>query len=658
MKKKIHFFKFDTARANLYLPYMYFGFKRFYELNGKHPDEWEWIPPEITYSGWSIDEIVDKAVSHNADVYAFTTYMWNWNIVKAVAQRLRTRLPNSVIILGGPHQGTSHNSPMFWFKKYPYFDATCTPTEYGELFITDTLDQMSENALDWSQVRFSYHRGGLGPAPNKREFKFPSNIIGTNLDEALKYTAFANENDLTLTVFFETTRGCPYGCTYCEWSGGINTKVIGRELTDIQNEFSYFPILEVKSIFITDANFGILKDDPIKAQMIAELYSVSQHKFYIELGGLAKSSVAKRLAVLEPLFAAGAIKAYQMSIQTSSEEALSNVDRTDISVEENVEMAKYLIKKYNATIHIEYILGLPGYTLEDFYEEFNAIYQTLNNYGGVSRGPLLILPDSPAADPAYIKKFGLNLVPIGIEAADGEVGYDKEYLAILDTQFVTEPIVFIPVSCDSYTTEDWKQMYFMADVDVVIRIASMFELVVDFLFFHRNIKPSIIFRKIYSALKSVQEFYHPADKHIDSVIAGKLGYVDWRMMEAEPGFIDNANIVYLYLWVKNIDNIYKKLEEEFADIMDDQVLDCIHYLKNTTCRLDGQVTWTSKWDWYTWENSKDKELPPAAKAVTSVTCAEPIVWHDVDPLQFRIVHTKILNTVQQLIPFEKFELTF
>ena len=34
MKKKIHFFKFDTARANLYLPYMYFGFKRL-EMNEK-----------------------------------------------------------------------------------------------------------------------------------------------------------------------------------------------------------------------------------------------------------------------------------------------------------------------------------------------------------------------------------------------------------------------------------------------------------------------------------------------------------------------------------------------------------------------------------------------------------------------------------------------
>lgn len=658
MKKKIHFFKFDTSRANLYLPYMYFGFKRYYEVNGKHADDWEWIPPEISYAGQTIDEIIDKAVSHNADVYAFTTYMWNWNLVKAVAEQLRKRLPNAVIVLGGPHQGTSHTNPMFWFKKYPYFDATCTPTEYGEWFITDTLDQISEGNLDWGQVRFSYHRKGLGPTPNKREFKFPPGIIETNLDEALEYTKYASDNNLILTVFFETTRGCPYGCTYCEWSGGINTKVVNRDIDDIQNEFSYFPILEVKSIYITDANFGILKDDPIKAEMIAELYSISTHKFYIELGGLAKSSVKKRLAVLEPLFASGALRAYQMSIQTSSEEALSNVDRTDISVEENIEMAKYLIKKYNATIHIEFILGLPGYTLNDFYDEFDAIYQTLSNYGGVSRGPLLILPDSPAADPAYIKRFNLNLVPIGIEAADGEVGYDKEYSAILDTKFVTEPIVFIPVSCDSYSTDDWKQMNFMADVDVIFRIGSVFDSFVDLLFFQKNIKPSLIFRKLYNALKSIPEFYNPAETYIDKIIAGELGYVDWRIMEVEPGFAENANISYLYLWTKNLDKIYASIQEEFKDMLDEQILDCMNYLKNSTFRLDGKVQWTSKWDWYTWENSKDKTVAPIERSVTVVTESAPIVWHDVDPLQFRFIHSKLLNSSNELIPFKKFNLTF
>lgn len=656
--KKIYFFKFDTSRRNLYLPYMYFGFKRYYEVNGKHPDMWEWIPPEMDYTEWSVDDIVNRAVEHNADVYAFTTYMWNWNLVKVVAERIKQRLPNAILILGGPHQGTSHTNPLFWFKKYPYFDATCTPTEYGEWFITDCLDGIAENNLDWANVRNSYHRKGLGPTPNKKEFKFPDGIIETNLDEALRYKEFAEEHDRVLTVFFETTRGCPYGCTYCEWSGGINTKVVNRDLNQIQEEFSYFPMLGVSSIYITDANFGIMKDDPAKAQMIADLFTISETKFYIELGGLAKSSVQKRLAVLEPLFASGALRAYQMSIQTSSQEALSNVDRTDITVEENVEMAKYLIKEYNATIHIEFILGLPGYTLNDFYEEFDAIYQTLSNYGGVSRGPLLILPDSPAADPEYIKRFNLNIVPIGIEAADGEVGYDKVYNAALDPKLVTEPIVYIPVSCDSYTTEEWKQMNFMADVDVIFRIGSVFELFVDFLFFHRGVKPSLMFRKFYQALKRVDGFYKPAERYIDKIIAGELGYVDWRIMEADQDFAENANISYLYLWAKNKEEIYQSICEEFKDLIDEQVLDLIEYLKQTTFRLEGEVTYTSQWDWSDWEYVKDKSVAPNKKQVTYITKAEPVVWGDVDPLQFRFVHTKIVQDDGTAIPYKKFSLNF
>lgn len=656
--KKIYFFKFDVSRQDLYLPYMYFGFKRYYEVYGKHIEEWQWIPPEIDYTHWTIDKIVDEAVKHRADVYAFTSYMWNWSLVKAVAKRIKELLPKSILIVGGPHQGTTYTSPIFWFKKYPYFDAVCTPTEYGEWFINDCLDAISENNLDWNKVRFSYHRQGKGPSPNKREFNFPDGIIETNLDEALRYTRYAEDNNKRLTVFFETTRGCPYGCTYCEWSGGINTKVIARELSQIQEEFNYFPMLQIQSIYLTDANFGILKEDPIKAKMLADLYEASQQKFFIQLGGLAKSSVKKRLAVLEPLFEVGALNGYQMSLQTSSEEALSNVDRTDITVEENVEMAKYLIDKYDATIHIEFILGLPGYTLDDFYQEFDAIYQTLSNYGGVSRGPLLILPDSPAADPDYIKKFNLKLVPIGIEAADGEVGYDRVYSATLDPAFVDEPIVYIPVSCNSYSTDDWKQMNFMADIDVIVRIGTVLESFVLFMFYHRNMKPSELFRKLYTALKSVEDFYSKAEEYIDSIIRGDCAHVDWRMMSAGPNFKENANITYLYIWGQNKNQIFDNILKEFENDLDEQSKDCLIYLKETTFRFEGVSVYSSTWDWGKWEDSKDKTILPEKKSVTYITEAQPIDWHNIDTLQFRRIQTKILEDNGSLSSFKKFDLKF
>ncbi|NBP58778.1 radical SAM protein, partial [bacterium] len=447
-------------------------------------------------------------------------------------------------------------------------------------------------------------------------------IISTNLSEALAYTDYAKKNNKSITVLFETTRGCPYGCTYCEWSGGINSKVIDRDLKQIENELSYFPLIEVESVYLTDANFGIMKTDPAKAEMLAGIKHYYKN-FRVEISGLAKTGPEKRLAVLEPLFASGALLSYQMSIQTGSREALKHVSRTDLTVEENVEMARYLSKKYDATIHMEYILGLPGYTLNDFYDEYDAIYESasglLANYGGVSRGPLMILPDSPAANPEYIKKHGLKLVPIGIEASDGEIGYDQIYNVILDPNFVDEPSTFIPVQANTYSEDEWKQMLFMGDIDHIFRISGIFELLVIFLYFRRGIKPSEIFKKIYSALVKVKGLYEPAERYADMITSGKLSKYDWRLMEAEKGFYANVYVCYLYLWVKHIDEIYANLEKELEGYLDEQTMDCINYLRNTTFRFSGEVEWTSKWDWSSWEYLKEKNEGPALVPMTYVT---------------------------------------
>jgi hypothetical protein len=201
-------------------------------------------------------------------------------------------------------------------------------------------------------------------------------------------------------------------------------------------------------------------------------------------------------------------------------------------------------------------------------------------------------------------------------------------------------------------------MNFMADVDVAIRIAAVLESFVDFLFFHRNIKPSLMFRKFYQALKRVDGFYKPAEQYIDKIIAGELGYVDWRIMEAEPGFAENANISYLYLWAKNKEEIYQSIRDEFKDLLDEQSLDLLEYLKQTTFRLDGQSQFTSLWDWSSWEGVKDKTTEPEKRSVTYITVAEPIVWRDLDPLQFRFAHTKILNDDGSLTELNKFILRF
>ena len=60
-KKKIWFFKYETWQFSMvYLPLLWYAFKRYYELNGKHSDQWEWVEPIVDFQNWNVDTIVEN----------------------------------------------------------------------------------------------------------------------------------------------------------------------------------------------------------------------------------------------------------------------------------------------------------------------------------------------------------------------------------------------------------------------------------------------------------------------------------------------------------------------------------------------------------------------------------------------------------------------
>jgi hypothetical protein len=611
MKKKICFFKFDTSRAEVFLPTMWFSFKSYYEINSKYSDQWEWIPPRVDYKNWSVEEISQDLIAHNADVYAFSSYMWSWNIIRIVAEEIKKSLPNSIIVLGGPHQGVSYTDPLFWFKKYPFFDATCRPTEYGEFFILDMLDSIVENQLDWNSVRNSYHRKGVGPLGDKRSFVFPNDLLLRNLEVGLDYSDFAVKSNRVLTLPYETTRGCPYGCTYCEWGGGINSKVIAKPIEEIEKDVLYFPSLGIHTMYLCDANFGILPRDKDVAKLFAELSKTCLKHVYI--GGLAKTSSIKRKLVLEPLLAAGVIDGYAMAIQAVNPQVGEIIDRVDISLEENIELADYLTSKYDLQVKVELMLGLPGVTLRDFYKEYDAFY---GKYA-VTRTPWFVLPDSPAANPEYIEKWQIKLVPIGLETEETDNGY----ISIYDQQLVQEPF-YIPVGSLSYSTEDWKEMIFLNDMDVILYNRRALKPFIDFMLEFKNKPVSETFKLVYDVISKIPEFYSPIDTYLTQIVNGELYNKDWKTI---PSLDMHVFKGYYYLWIQNRDKIFDNLVDLFAD--DLQIIDCLNYIRNTTVREDQDVSFKTIWNWKDWESGSSLKK----QSIEIITLAKPIDWYTTMP---------------------------
>ena len=63
-------------------------------------------------------------------------------------------------------------------------------------------------------------------------------------------------------IVLETTRGCPYKCVFCEWGGGINTKIYKKDVSIVKRD-----VLALKKAGYRDA---YLDGDEMEMQMDVE----------------------------------------------------------------------------------------------------------------------------------------------------------------------------------------------------------------------------------------------------------------------------------------------------------------------------------------------------------------------------------------------------
>ena len=132
-------------------------------------------------------EILKWLHVYDYDVVAFSVYIWNSRQVKEILGDIKKVLPNIRVLLGGPE--VSYN-PEWWLENYPSVDYIVSGG--GEQALLDLID---------SGFRLP---GRIIDRPN-----LPFNEIPFLYDEQ-DIEIFKNR-----ILYYESSRGCPYRCTYC-----------------------------------------------------------------------------------------------------------------------------------------------------------------------------------------------------------------------------------------------------------------------------------------------------------------------------------------------------------------------------------------------------------------------------------------------------------
>lgn len=315
--------------------------------------------PQIECMEFTINQPVGEVLRGigftGADMVLFSTYIWNGEYVCKILPDVKKILPDCVIGAGGPEFGYSAKK---YLTNLPDLDFIMFGE--GEQVFTNLVAQ-NDSQVDVTQIKGIYYRQGeeikyTGNQPlieNIDELPFPyPEILTSNFDPDHKI------------YYYESTRGCPFGCAYCLSS--VDKRVRFKSLEQVQKEIQTFLDANVKLVKFIDRTYNLNPDRyiPIWQYILDHHNKKTMFHFEIEAEYLSDAALEFLQKVPE------GIMQFEMGVQSANKETLKAVNRSD-----NTEVLAEKIKRIPKTIHqhLDLIAGLPYEDLESFGHSYDYV---------------------------------------------------------------------------------------------------------------------------------------------------------------------------------------------------------------------------------------------------------------------------------------------
>ncbi|HWJ64789.1 MAG TPA: radical SAM protein [Acidimicrobiales bacterium] len=200
----------------------------------------------------------------------------------------------------------------------------------------------------------------------------------------------------------ESNRGCPYGCTFCDWGSSTLSRIRKFSLERVAAEVEWAAGRGVPSITIADANFGIMSRDVEIARAIADTRRRSSHPEWVSFTP-AKNTTKHLIPIMDEFRRAGVVPTMSISLQTIDEPTLDAIERRNISTQHFLELAADH-RRHGHPLQSDLLLGMPEQTFDSYRRDlqFNLDHEIL-----VRTWPVQLLPNAPMNDPAYRERHGI-----------------------------------------------------------------------------------------------------------------------------------------------------------------------------------------------------------------------------------------------------------
>jgi len=460
--------------------------------------------------------------SYDSDILLCSCYVWNWEVTKQLAKKVKATNPNCLIIFGGPQVP---NRTENFFEENPFVDIIVHGE--GEIVLENILTAYIKDK-DFSKINGIEMKDYRTP-PNPRIKDV--NILPSPYLTNLILDLVEQKTDIKYIAAWETNRGCPYPCTFCDWGSLTNSKVTNWSEEQLLKEIDWFAQNHITYIDCCDANFGIFQERDYR--IASKLKEVALKTGYPEKfrAAWAKFASEKIIPIAKQLQEGKVLKAVSLALQSLDEETLEIVKRANIKFDNFSELTE-TFRKNKIPTYTELIMGLPGETLESWKKGLE-ILASGSQVGSIYIYNCGVFVNAPMNEPTYMKFHNIKTIRSPIFLAHSSI-HDR---GIPEFEYIT-------ISSKSFSTDDLKGIYLFSWLFQTFHSLGIFEYITKY--YHDEKK--LLYVKFYEIFLDYckkensifSDEYNKVIDYIDNGYSGKgwnhydpnLGDIFWPIEEA------------------------------------------------------------------------------------------------------------------------------
>ncbi len=299
------------------------------------------------------EDVIGGILMRKPEVIGFSVYIWNVEFMKQLMEDIHRIAPAIRLMAGGPEAGNDPETYLEWCELVMIGEG-----ERNFRKIASCIRERKEIPLGEMEGVAYRDPGIVIHAPG------PGSVLDMDQIPFLYDRPEPFENRI---LYYESSRGCPFRCSYCLSS--IEKKVRFRSMEIVRSELQYFLDRRVKQVKFIDRTFNSSPERALEIWTYIKEHDNGVTNFHFEIGAdLLTQEELRLLSILRP----GLVQ-LEIGIQTTYAPTMKAIRRTadNRRIFSNVHQLR---KAYNINLHTDLIAGLPYEDYIHFQKSFNDVY--------------------------------------------------------------------------------------------------------------------------------------------------------------------------------------------------------------------------------------------------------------------------------------------